>query len=421
MIQKVRGTRDILDTTLFHFTITTIKKHIELYHYNHIELPIIESVDLFKRSLGTETDVVSKEMFIVSSSSQEGGEESICLRPEATAQTVRAFVENGIQLTPWKVFSIGQMFRYERPQKGRYRQFYQFNIECIGTSAIEQDVRFITMLDRLFTNRFKFENYALHINFLGTPQERAEFKDVLKIFLESKSEICDTCKKRKDTNILRVFDCKSPQCQNIYEDAPQLVDYLKEESQQEWETLQNRLQELSVSYVYNPRLVRGLDYYNKTVFEFTSPDLGAQSAFCGGGRYDSLVSAIGGKEDKPSLGAAIGIDRIMLLLEMVQNNLTLPQKPAVHAVIPLSPDQHGLALQLADQLVAHGICTETLFDGAAKNMMKKAHKIGATTCLVLGEQEQADGTVTVKNMVTGEQQIMKQTEVVSFLKGKLIL
>ncbi|MCF7900002.1 histidine--tRNA ligase [Candidatus Babeliales bacterium] len=417
MIQKVRGTRDILDTTLFHFAITTIKKQIELYHFTHIELPILESVDLFKSSLGVETDVVSKEMFVVTSSSDQESE-SICLRPEGTAQTVRAFVENGIQTVPWKVFSIGQMFRYERPQKGRYRQFYQFNIECIGSAAIEQDVQIITMLDRLFAKKFRLENYTLHINFLGTQQERADFKSVLKIFLETLQGICDTCKIRKDTNILRVFDCKNPDCQTLYVNAPHLINHLGEQSQQEWNTLQERLQELSVSYIYNPRLVRGLDYYNKTVFEFTSPDLGAQSAFCGGGRYDTLVASLGGKQDQPSLGAAIGIDRVMLLLEMIQNNITMPHKPALYAIIPLDPAQNPLALQLADELIAHGLYTETFFEGAAKNMMKRANKSGATTCLIIGEQEQQDGTVVIKDMITGEQQIIKQNNAVSFLKGK---
>lgn len=414
MISRVRGTRDILDLKLFNFALQTIKHYVALYHFKQIETPVLEPVELFKRSLGLETDVVSKEMFVVTSSSVEQGEESIALRPEATAATIRAFLEGSIDQLPWKVFSFGPMFRYERPQKGRYRQFYQFNIECIGAASLTQDAQIIAMLDRLFLTQFNLDNYALHINFLGTSQERAHFKATLKLFLDKQTDLCATCLKRKEANILRVFDCKTPVCQNIYTKAPQLLDCLEQESQQEWKTLQEQLKLLSVSFVVNPRLVRGLDYYNKTVFEFVSPDLGAQSAFCGGGRYDSLVSQIGGKVDQPSIGAAIGFDRLLLLLEMISNKLALPQEPALHVIIPFE-GQHSLALLLADTLIKAGLQTEVLCQGSVKTMMSKAHKKGAAYCLILGEQEQQDGTVVIKDMVKGTQQTVKQIQAVSVL------
>ncbi len=414
MIGRVRGTRDFLDVTLFNFTLGQIENHLKQYHYKPIITPVLESVDLFKRSLGTETDVVSKEMFIVSSSSAENTE-SICLRPEATASTIRAFIEGGVDRLPWKVFSFGPMFRYERPQKGRFRQFYQMNIECIGSASLTQDAQLIAMLDRLFAQKLHLESYALHVNFLGTPQERAEYREELKKFLATQPGICATCTQRKDSNVLRVLDCKSPKCQEIYKKAPELAGSFKEESQQEWQQLQNYLEELSVSFVVNTRLVRGLDYYSKTVFEFTSPCLGAQSAFCGGGRYDYLVSALGGKEDQPSIGAAIGFDRLLLLMETVQNKLALPQEPALHVILPLDQAQHGIALQLADALIKGGKTTEVLFEGSVKSMMRKANKMGAAYCLILGEQEQTDGRVLIKDMQTGDEQSVKQAEALKVL------
>jgi histidyl-tRNA synthetase len=414
MIGRVRGTRDFLDVSLFNFTLGEVENHLKLYHYTQVITPILESIELFNRSLGVQTDVVSKEMFVVSSSSDQSNE-SICLRPEATASTIRAFIDGGVDQLPWKVFSFGPMFRYERPQKGRFRQFYQVNIECIGSASLTQDAQLIAMLDRLFSGRFQLDNYALHLNFLGTPQERVDFRETLKTFLNTQPDICPTCTQRKDSNVLRVFDCKSPKCQEIYKKAPELAGSFGKESQQEWQLLQNYLEELSVSFVVNPRLVRGLDYYSKTVFEFVSPDLGAQSAFCGGGRYDHLVSALGGKQDQPSIGAAIGFDRLMMLVEMVQNKLVLPQQPTLHAILPLGQEQHGLALQLADELIKGGKTTEVLFEGSVKSMMRKANKIGAAYCLILGEQEQKDGRVLIKDMQSGDEQTVKQADAVKTL------
>lgn len=414
MINRIRGTRDFLDLTLFNFALSTLKRQLTLHHYHEIMTPLIEPTELFKRSLGTETDVVSKEMFLATSSSGQSSE-SICLRPEATASTIRAFIEGGIDQLPWKVFSFGPMFRYERPQKGRYRQFFQFNIECIGSDALAQDIHLITMLDRTFARHFKLNNYALHLNYLGTQEERTDHKQKLATFLEKQSGICDTCKQRKETNILRIFDCKSPECQKLYRNAPQLADCFKAESQKEWQELQNKLEELSVSFVVNPQLVRGLDYYSKTVFEFVSPDLGAQSAFCGGGRYDHLISQLGGKQDQPSIGAAIGFDRLLLLLEMNQNSFTLPQAPQLNIILPLSEEQHGLALHLADTLLQAGLVTDVLLEGSISKMMRKANKLGASHCLILGEQEQQDGTVVIKDMLKGQEETVKQVDAVKKL------
>jgi len=418
MIPRVRGTRDILDPRLLFFAMKSITKHLQKYHFQQIITPILEPLALFKRSLGQETDVVSKEMFIVGSSSAEKNEDEICLRPEATASVVRAFIEEGIQIVPWKVFLFGSMFRYERPQKGRYREFYQCSLEIIGGQSLAYDAQLLVMLDRLFRQVCKLEAFALHLNFLGCPQDRVVFKQYLAEFLEAHlSSLCVTCVKRKDTNILRVLDCKNENCQKLYAQTSSLIDHLCTPCTTEWRELCERLEELSVPFVHMPHLVRGLDYYNKTVFEFVSPLLGAQSTFCGGGRYDQLVAQLGGKEDQPSIGAAIGLDRLVLLLESVQEQLAIPYEPKLFAIVPLSAEQHSLALHVADALSTEDLHVEVFFDGSIKSMMRKADKAGAKAVLFLGQDEQATGTVKVKQMQSGHEETVKQHELVRYVKA----
>jgi histidyl-tRNA synthetase len=391
---------------------------VALYGFTEIATPIIEHTELFKRSLGLQTDVVHKEMFLIAGSPEQEDADSICLRPEATASIVRAFVENQIQQTPWKVFTYGPMFRHERPQKGRYRQFNQISFEIIGSAAVAQDVHLITMLDRFFSETFSSTNYALHINYLGCAQDRVAYSATLKKFLDAHAgNLCSLCLERKEKNILRVFDCKNPNCQQVYTQAPRISDALCTTCIQEWQQLQEQLSLLSVSYHHKPTLVRGLDYYSKTVFEFISANLGAQQAFCAGGRYDQLVTDIGGKQDQPSIGAALGIERLMLLLEPYDNSRLMPAQLPLHVIIPLSGQQHTLALLLADELLAQNLATEILLEGdSLKSMMRKANKLGARYCLLLGEDEQAKREVTVKNMVTGQEERMAQTALVGYLK-----
>ena len=415
MFNKVKGTQDFLDLSLFNYVLGAIKKQLTTYHFTEIATPILEHTDLFKRSLGLATDVVTKEMFTLNVSADS---ESICLRPEATASMARAFIENGVQTTPWKVFQWGPMFRHERPQKGRYRQFNQVSMEIIGSKSIAQDVQFIKMLDRMFHEQLGLNNFALLINFIGCFEDRVAFKVELLEFLatDTARDICDLCTVRKDTNIMRIFDCKNPVCQTIYQKAPHIADNLCEPCDGEWKQLQEQLSLLSVSFVYKPTLVRGLDYYNKTVFEFVSDNLGAQNAFCAGGRYDSLVAQLGGKQDQPSVGAAIGIERLVLLLEPAKDQLRMPQAPALHVIIPMGAEQQTLALLLADELQAADLCTELLLDGdSLKNAMRQANKLGASYCLLLGSDEQATRTVTVKNMITSASERMPQIDVIKFL------
>lgn len=418
MVPRVKGTQDFINCTLFNFIIDSIKKHLAIYHFTEIQTPILEPVELFVRSLGTHTDVVSKEMFMIESRT-ENKDDRICLRPEGTAPTVRAFNENHIQITPWKVFSWGPMFRYERPQKGRFRQFHQVTMEIVGSGSVSEDVQFITMLDRFFHEKLSFNNYALVINFLGCSSDRQHYLTILKQYMDRPdiaSHICDQCKERKEHNIMRIFDCKNPQCQALYQTAPHIADHLCEECDAEWKTLQAQLSLLSVSYAYKPTLVRGLDYYNKTVFEFVSKDLGAQDTFCGGGRYNQLVKELGNKQDYPAIGAAFGMERLMLLLEPLQDQLAITYPPALHMIIPMTPAQHILALLLADELHAHSISTDIIFEGSMKSMMRKASSLGASYALIIGETEQQNHTVMVKNMTTGTEESVAHIDLVKYLK-----
>jgi histidyl-tRNA synthetase len=414
MFKRVRGTEDILDLALHNFILETFKKHINAYNFSQIQTPILEPTNLFIRSLGEETDVVTKEMYTFQTSTDE----SICLRPEATASTMRAFIEAKPTPLPWKVFSYGPMFRHERPQKGRWRQFSQINMEIIGSNAIAQDANFIKMIDHFFNEKLNLENYILKINFLGTKNDREVYKKKLYTFLKKVDKsICNTCKIRKEKNILRVFDCKKKECKEAYLKAPKIIDSLSKTSTQEWENLQDLLAILSVNFVVDPTLVRGLDYYNKTVFEFSSNELGAQDAFCGGGRYDDLAEELGSKEKFPSIGASIGMGRLLMLIEKMKDKLPLSQKPALHVIIPMSEQQQSLALLLADNMQAENICTDVILDeGSMKSMMRKANKMQANFVLILGEEEQKTNTVTIKDMQTGESQNIKQAKVVSFLK-----
>lgn len=414
-VSRVKGTQDFVDLTLYNFIINEFEKQAHLYRFHQIAMPIIEHVELFKRSLGTHTDVVSKEMFVLDTKKDPEG--AICLRPEATAQTIRAFLEIK-PLTPWKVYSIGPMFRYEQPQKGRYRQFHQINMEIIGSSAIDQDVDLITMLDRLFHEKLMLNNYALHLNFLGSYDDRIAYQEILRIFLNSAVGLCKTCEQRKEKNIMRIFDCKNETCQEIYSKAPSIINHLSKQSRTEWEQLQEHLSLMSVSYAYNPKLVRGLDYYNRTVFEFVSNDLGSQNAFCGGGRYDRLATELGDQQGgTPAVGAAIGLERLMLLVEPIANKLSLPHEASLYIIMPLTPEQNLLALLLSDTLHAANLVTDVFLDNdSLKSMMRRANKMGAAYVLIIGDEEQRNKSVLVKNMMNGKQEQIAQIDLVPYFK-----
>lgn len=423
MITRIKGTQDFLDLSLYNVIVSKIKKHLITYNFHEIATPLIEPLDLFKRSLGLETDVVSKEMYSVVTGHEQPDSDKMCLRPELTASIMRAFVNAGIQETPWKVFSIGPAFRHERPQKGRYRQFHQTSIEVVGSESVLQDVLFIAMLDTFFTQALQLQGYALLINYLGTREDRAEYQKVLKKFLEKNMDKqCDLCTVRTNTNIMRIFDCKQQTCQELYSQAPTIIDNLAQESAFEWQLLKDKLEELSVTYSVKPTLVRGLDYYNKTVFEFVASDtsresgLGAQNAFCGGGRYDTLASQIGAKQDYPSIGAGIGLERLQLLIEAQGTLVAHDVKPKLSVVIPLAQEQQPLALQIVQMLHSNGVCADIVLDKSSiKSMFKAADKMGAHWAILIGSDEQAAGTATIKNMVTGIETKVPQRDIIQHL------
>jgi len=403
MIQKVKGTQDLLDMALYDAVYDEAHRFFSAAQFAHIQTPIIEHEALFKRSVGQETDIATKEMYTFTTNDRE----TFCLRPEGTASVMRAFFESSIVARPWQVFIHGSMFRHERPQKGRWREFSQFNIESIGTSSIVQDVRFIALLNDFFSRQLKVQDYVLSINFLGTKEDRARHRIALKSFLDAQQEaLCATCVQRAATNILRVFDCKNERCQELYTQAPFITDYLSPESAQEWQELNDLLDVLSINRVHNRCLVRGLDYYNKVVFEFSSPLLGAQSAFCGGGHYD-LAAAFEHKEPVPAIGAGIGMGRLLLLLEASGYPFKRPVARPVVAVLPFNDSLNALALLAHQELQRNGIATDILVGGIKKGM-KRANALNVSWVALLGEDERAAGTVLLKNMQTGSQESIGQ-------------
>ena len=404
MITSVKGTQDYIDLSLFNFALDNTKKHLLKNNFSEINLPHLEKTELFKRTLGLNTDVVNKEMYVF------GENNDICLRPEITASIVRTFVEQHIQTTPWKVFTFGSCFRHERPQKGRWREFFQVSAEIIGSSSVAQDAFFIKILNTLFSQVFTLDSYTLHLNYLGVASDREQHKKALISFLDSHDTIiCETCRERKTKNLLRIFDCKNESCQKLYQTAPKITDYLCDETQQEWSELKKYLDLLSVTYIETPTLVRGLDYYNKTVFEFASSNLGAQTAFCGGGRYDSLVKEVGGDQDQPAIGAAIGFSRLLLLLEQIKDRLPIAHAEAPIVIIPLEIQQNALALIVAENLLSHGKCVDILLDETSvKSKMRKANKMGAQWAVIIGPQEQSEKTVLLKHMLTGQEKSVSQ-------------
>jgi len=416
MFQRVKGTTDnFFEMAYWNGVIKKIITHLKRYNFQEINIPLIEHTALFERGLGVETDVISKQMFLIANKS---GDDQICLRPEATAGTMRAFLENQNDITlPCRVFTYGSMFRYERPQKGRLREFHQMNLEVIGANSILQDAHLIKMLQVLFIEILGIQDFVLKINFLGQPQDRAKFSESLIATLTPlKDQLCEVCAVRLDKNPLRILDCKSETCQDLAKQAPKLHNFFSDETQQEFQLLKETLQELAVTFIVDDQLVRGLDYYNKTVFEFVSVNLGAQNTFCGGGRYDGLAEQLGSKTEIPALGCAIGMERLLMILEDKKNQLS-EKADALTCIIPMDQAQNKLALHLADHLTSQGLTIEILVDDQKiKNKMKKASDLKAAYALIIGEEEQKNNSVMVKNMVTGSQEMVLQKEVINYLK-----
>lgn len=393
-IKAIRGMNDILpqDTVIWQYLEDTVRRLLRQYGYGEIRLPIVEYTDLFKRSIGEATDIVEKEMYTF----QDRNGEWLTLRPEGTAGGVRAGEEHGLLYNQVQRFwYMGPMFRYEKPQKGRYRQFHQIGVETFGMAGPDIDAELIIMTARLWQALGLSERVSLQLNSLGSSQARAQFRDELVAYLtQHKDSLDEDSQRRLETNPLRILDSKSASTQALLNDAPDLHDFLDEESREHFTQLTAVLDAAGVKYEVNPRLVRGLDYYGKTVFEWVTDALGAQGTVCAGGRYDGLVEQLGGKAT-PAVGFAMGIERLVLLLETCGVTNQLSNAPDLYIV---SEDPiHGLLLaemvrnQLPD-LKVQCHCG----GGKLKKQMKKADDSAARVALVVGASEVEQETVTVK-------------------------
>ncbi len=417
MIQSIRGTRDIApgELELWQYMENTAKNLLEDFGFSEIRIPIIEKTELFKRSIGEDTDIVEKEMYTF----MDRGKESVTLRPEATASIVRSYIQHKMYASSLvgRLYTIGPMFRRERPQKGRYRQFYQIDAEIFGDDSAYADAQLIIILTTLM-NRLSVKDVTTHINSLGCPNCRPDFTKAFKKFLESVlDKLCEDCKKRSIKNPLRVLDCKISSCRETLENSPALTESLCENCATHFEILKNSLTAENIPYKINNRLVRGLDYYTKTTFEIQTESLGAQSAIAGGGRYDGLVSLLEGPEI-PATGFAIGFDRLAEIV--AQNNIehmkNLKNKPEIF-IAPLGEKSIEKAFRWSSALNLSGIKCQTEFSvKSLKSLMRKADKSGAASVIICGDSELENGAVILRNMKTKEQIEIKTEDLVNNIK-----
>jgi len=417
--RAVRGMNDILPeaSSTFRYLESVVQGIVASYGYSEIRLPLLEHTELFKRSIGEVTDIVEKEMYTF----LDRNGESLTLRPEATAGMVRAGMTNGLfHNQKQKLWTSGPMFRYEKPQQGRYRQFYQFDVEAIGYEGPDVDAELIIMSARIW-QQLGISKIKLEINSLGTPEARASYRDALiEYFTGVKNQLDEDSIRRLEQNPLRILDSKNPGMQAIVEAAPVMLDYLDEESATHFSGLRALLDAAGVTYIVNPRLVRGLDYYSRTVFEWVTDALGSQGAVCSGGRYDGLVQKLGGRETT-AIGWAMGIERFVALYEACGGEAPTSDADVYIAALGSGTLERafGLAEELRDTI--SGIKVEmNLGGGSFKSQMKRADKSGAEFALILGEQELVDGCIGVKPMRSaGEQTNVALEELAAMLEQKL--
>lgn len=417
-IKAPRGVRDILPAESWKWAhVFRVSNEVARnFGYREIHLPVFEHTELFSRGVGETTDVVEKEMYTFT----DRGGRSITLRPELSASMVRSYLENGMakQQQPVKLWSAGPMFRYERPQKGRYRQFWQLDFEAIGLQNPYVDVEVIDLSLEIF-RRLGLRGLEVKINSVGCPVCRPGYRDALRAFLKPHlGELCPSCRDRYDRNPLRILDCKNPECQAITEDAPQTLDYLCDECREHFEGVEKGLRLLGVEFNIDKRLVRGLDYYTKTAYEVLSGDLGAQNAVCGGGRYDNLAEAIGGKPT-PGVGFAAGVERIVLTME--QQGCDFGPPPAIDVYVAYAGDESRTrAFEVMQKLRRAGFSSDMDFQNRSlKAQFKTANNTGAKYVCVIGDEELQSKTVTIKDMESGKQQTRTMEETLEFLEKVL--
>lgn len=400
--KAIKGTKDVLpkDVHKNQYIEATALDIASKFGYKEIRTPVFEHTELFQRGVGDTTDVVQKEMYTF----DDKGGRSITLRPEGTAGAVRSFLENGLcnEALPQKVCYLTSCYRYEKPQAGRLREFHQFGVECFGTASPLADAEIIALAKSIF-DTLGVRDLSLEINSIGCPKCRAEYHKALKEYFASrKDELCDTCKGRLDRNPMRILDCKSPICHEIAQDAPVVIDYLCDECKEHFEKVQKYLDAQNIEYKINPQIVRGLDYYTKTVFEFVSNSIGAQGTVCGGGRYDGLVEELGGQHTA-SLGFAMGLERLMLLMEAQDCEFPQAEKPDLF-IVALGEKATLKALEIAKDMREEGFSALLdLNQRSVRAQMKYADKLGAKFNVVIGDNEVENKIAKLKNMQTGEE------------------
>ena len=401
-VKRPKGTQDITPADIYkwHAVERVAKESAEQFGFREIRIPTFEDTGLFVRSVGDTTDVVQKEMYTVSAT----GDSTFTLRPEGTAGTIRAIIENGILNDgfPQKVFYMLSCFRHEKPQAGRLREFHQFGCEMIGAQNARADADIIALAKSVI-DRAGLKNIQLNINSIGCKKCRADFhKALVDYFTPRKAELCETGQERLDKNPMRIIDCKAPICSEIAKDAPVILDYLCDECKEHFNELQENLKAMNIEYSINPKIVRGLDYYTKTVFEFITTDIGAQGTVCGGGRYDGLIETLGGAPT-PALGFGMGLERLILTMESQGVEFEQPSGCELY-IAPMGDKAARAAASLVARLREEGFYTEyDLIGRSLKAQMKYADKIGAKFVIVLGDNELEQKAVKVKNMTTGEQ------------------
>ena len=399
-IKKPRGTNDFFyqSASKLEFIEKKIKNIVKLYGYGRIRTPIFESTDLFIRGIGEDTDIVGKEMFTF----EDRGGRSLTLRPEGTASVVRAYIENSMQneFSINKLFYIGTMYRAERPQKGRYREFNQFGVECIGGSSPLIDAEIIALNINIL-KEFGIENINLLINTVGCSKCKPIYNKALREAIGSrKDELCETCQKRYETNILRILDCKNEKCKEVLKDIPKFYDYVCEECKEHFDRLCEELNRINQNFTVEPMLVRGLDYYTKTAFEVQTNALGSQSAILGGGRYDNLVGLFNSGKNIPAVGSAMGLERLLIVLE---NNKDIINDRLDVFIIAFKETEKEILKVMQDLRASNISCDCDFAVKSVKNQFKSANKRNSKLALILGEDELKRNSCKLKNMDTGEE------------------
>lgn len=399
--KAIKGTKDVLPNESYknQYIEATCLGVAENFGYKEMRTPVFEHTELFQRGVGDTTDVVQKEMYTF----DDKGGRSITLRPEGTAGAARAFLENGLsnEALPQKICYLTSCYRYEKPQAGRLREFHQFGIECFGATSPLADAEMISLAKQIF-DELGVKDLHLELNSIGCPKCRAEYHKALKeYFSQYKDKLCDTCNDRLERNPMRILDCKSPVCSEIAKGAPVVLDYLCDECREHFQKVKSYLDAANIEYIVNPQIVRGLDYYTKTVFEFVSDAIGSQGTVCGGGRYDGLLEELGGQHT-PSLGFAMGLERLQLVMEAQGCNFPEPSRPDLF-IVAMGEKATLKAVEIAKDMRDEGFSVVYDLNGRSlRAQMKYADKLGAKFNVVIGDNEVENKIVSLKDMATGE-------------------